>query len=303
MKTGAFVRAAVLTSAGVIVFALGVCAARAHETADSRLEELTHRLAREPGRADLYIQRGELHRLRGETAEAEADFDAARRAGSPAADLAQARLLAASGRHAAARPLVDRYLAARGSDPEGFVVRAGLRQHARDFDGAVKDLDEAVAAAWASGAATPELYLQRADAIVSATQRAPSSTAERDRNARAVDRALSGLDDGAARLGAPAVLVLKAIEMERIAGRLDAALHRVETAPEHSLAPATRALWRARLLDAAGRPREGREAWQALDALLGRIGERRELSPDLSAMRREARAALAREPERSSEDR
>lgn len=217
-----------------------------HGELDDRLRDLTARLVREPERAELYLQRGELHRLHGDRAAARADYDRAlaRDPRLDAVELARARLALEAGEAPEARAAAERFLARRPGHPEGAAVRA--RALARLGDPAAgAAFSQAIAA---SDAPEPDLFLERAAA--------PGV---------APDEALAGLEDGLRRLGPVPSLVLAAVGLERRSGRADAALARVAAAEAAAPRRETWAALRGEILAEAGRHAEARAAFE--DAL------------------------------------
>ena len=227
-----------------------VClAAAGHGELDDKIREVSARMLREPARADLCLQRGELHRLHGDRDAARRDYARALELDPrlEAVELARARLALEAGEAAEARAAVDRFLARRPGHAEGAAVRA--RALARLGDpSAAAEFSRAIDLAAAPG---PDLFLERADAA----------------GARP-DEALAGLDDGLRRLGPVPALVLAAVGIERKAGRADAALGRVAAVEASAPRRETWTALRGEILAEAGRPAEARAALaQALAAI------------------------------------
>ena len=171
-----------------------------HEADGRRLADLTRRIWRSPHDATLLIERGELHRLAGAAAAAEADYGRARRLdpGLPAVDLGIGLLRAAQGRDAEAREALDRFLARRPDAAAGLTARARvLARLGRPLD-AARDWSRAIDGAGGAGAPQPDWYLERARALDSAGE-------------AHLEQARAGLEEGIVRLGRP-VSLLRAAE-------------------------------------------------------------------------------------------
>jgi tetratricopeptide (TPR) repeat protein len=241
--------------------------ALAHGALDEQIELLNRRLAEAPDHARNRLRRGEMLRLRGEEHRdprdwnlAEADFARALEIDPGLRDvlLARARLRLAAGRPAGALPDLDRYL-------EGEPGHAGaLLWKARTLT-ALGRRDEAVAAYTRSLEAptppAPETFLERAELLEALGRR---------------DDAVRSLDEGQARLGPLPALDARALDLEIAAGRLEAALARVD----RRLAQAGRGdegqLRRAELLARLGRTADARAACEkALSALASLPASRR----------------------------
>lgn len=189
--------------------ALHPAVARAHEEPSAQIDALSGAIAANPNDATLLLRRAGLHLLDGRWDAAAIDIDRAERL-DPALDdarLLRARLHLDSGRPAAALDCADRFLARRPGDSGGLRLRAHARLALGDARAAADDLDAAIARA---SAPSPDLYLERAEAILAA---APAAEAE----------ALRGLDEAERRLGVAAPLALRAIEIELARGDTAAA--------------------------------------------------------------------------------
>src|SRR5437867_5461543 len=143
---------------------------RAHESTGPQLAEMDRRIAREPGNAELWLRRGELHRIRREPGAAEADFARARALapGMAAIDLCLGRLWLDLGAPERALPFLDHFLARTPGHVEGLVARARARSRRGEPGAAVEDWDEAIRRSLPAGIARPEWLLERADAVLAA---------------------------------------------------------------------------------------------------------------------------------------
>ena len=249
-------------SAALSIWWVGLLAAGAHGDLGRSIAAASARLADElvrpldrPARASLFLERGELYRLRGEHRLAEHDYDAAERyqPDLPAVRLARARLLLESGRHPEARRVLERLLVQTPAHPEALQLQARVLAALGRGARAVQTLDRAL-----TGSARPEpdLYLARADLLAGM-------------GPRHLPRALAGLDQGIRHLGPLVSLDDRAIDLEVALGRHDRAIARID---RQAAATIRKDVWlarRAQVLDRAGRLAEGRQTRQdALRALL-----------------------------------
>lgn len=219
--------------------------AKAHDEPSTRIAALTWQIAAEPGNAVLYLRRGELHRLDRELPEALADYARARRLdpGLVIVDLGEGRALLDANRPGEARRLLERYVRARGNDPEGRLELA--RSLARLHETNTADAEYARAIAL-SPEPRPDAYFERARFLQAA---------------RRLAAAIRVLDEGIARLGPLASLEELAMEMELAGKDPDAALARLDRIFPPGSRQETRLVRRGEILVAAGRSAEAREAF------------------------------------------
>jgi predicted Zn-dependent protease len=235
--------------------AVGGPPALAHLGVEEQIAVLDKLLEAKPEDATLYLRRGELHRIHKDWESAERDYLQARKLNP---DLAAVELCLGRMRF------------------EAGDARQALEHLERYFD----DFTAALARAGES-ASQPEIYLERARALVAA---GPAQ----------IDRALRGLDEGLQELGEPVSLQLYAVELEVGAARFDAALRRLDRLAAGSVRKEPWLMRKGAVLEAAGRPDEAGELYsRALDAISSLPASRR----DTRAVRRmesEARAGLER---------
>lgn len=205
--------AALIIAAGLV----SPAAAFAHADIVERITGLDQQIVAAPQDPALYLKRGELHRLHQDWPAALGDYDRAARLDpdNPAVHYYRGRLRLESGDPAQARPLLDRFLAARPNHANALLVRSRALVSLGEPLTAADDLTRAIALL---DPPTPEVYLERARALVAA---GPNN----------VDLALSGLDAGIARLGPLVTLIQYGIEVERTHGRYHQALGRLDTLP------------------------------------------------------------------------
>ena len=247
-------RRAVRVVAGVVIcLTLLSSFARAHEGLHEQIVAITAKIKRDPKNATLYLQRGELHRLHRDWSRATADYDRAARLqpGLTIIDLARGKMLFESHRLQQAKFVLDRFLQQQPNHVEGFITRArvlariGARvQSARDFTQALT----------LAPTPEPELYVERAQVLAD--------------DARYIEEALRGLDEGIDRLGPLVTLQLLAIDLESRRKNYDAALARLDLIAAQSERKETWLVRRGEILKNAGRIEEARATFKAaLDAI------------------------------------
>ncbi len=223
-----------------------------HAGVHERLKDMDKRISADPDNADLYIKRGELHRLHRDWDSALADYRRAAELSpdSTAIPFVRGRMFFEAGRWPAAKADLDRLLEASPDHREGLLTRARLlakleqpRAAAADYDKVIASLDNP----------TPEYYLERAKTLISA-------------GSAHIARALAGVDDGIERLGPIFTLVNFTIDIELALNRFERALGRLD-----QIRPAMASeRWfhrRGVILTLSGRPDEARNAYsQALDS-------------------------------------
>ncbi len=202
----------------VAVWLLSPATAFAHADIVERISAFDQQILQAPDSAALYFKRGELHRLHRDWPAALADYDQAARLDpeNPAVHYYRGRMRLEAGDPAQARPLLDRFLAARPDHADALLIRSRALTRLGEGLAAADDLTHAIAL---FDSPTPEVYLERARALVIA---GPAHTG----------RALNGLDAGIARLGPLVTLLQYATAIERSDGRHQQALERIDTLPD-----------------------------------------------------------------------
>ena len=253
--------------------------ASAHEGLHEQIAEVTARIKQQPKNAELYLKRGELHRLHRDWSRALEDY---RRAETldPRLDAVQfgrGRMFFEAGKPGQARAWLDRYLSRHTDQVEALVTRARVLVKLGERRAAAKDYSAAIAQ---SPRAKPEYYIERAQALL------PEGSAGRA-------DALGGIDEGIQKLGPIVTLELFAIDLELAARRYDAALARLERVASQSQRKERWLARRGEILRQAGRTAEAREAFsQALEAIKSLPQYRRNTKATLELENR-LRAALA----------
>jgi len=216
--------------------------AAAHEGLHEQIMRITERLAREPN-AELFLQRGELHRLHGNWKSAERDYLRARKLhpGLTTVDLCRGLLSLDRGRGEEALKPLRRFVTSNAEDARGHLALA----RALSLTGKAAEAANAFAAAFEHIVdPDPDLLLQYVHAVAAA--RGPAD-------------ALQQLDAWQTRIGPVVTLQLAAIDLEVASGRYDEALRRIDAAMGGAVRKET---WLERKRDIL--LRAGREA----DALL-----------------------------------
>jgi predicted Zn-dependent protease len=256
---------------------------QAHPDLDWQISQMTARIEADPRNAQLYLQRGELHRLHREWTAAESDF---RRARALQPDLAtvdfyigQMKLDADLPKQA--KKALDRFLLKEPDHARAHIARARALVRLGQPLAAVRDYDNALAAHGKDHRPEPTYYLERARALASA-------------GTEHLDAAVRGLDEGLERLGHPVTLQLYAIELELERKRYDAALARVEQIASRANRQESWLVRRGEILESAGRVAEARSAYAtALDALEALPASRRG-SRAMLRLQAQAESALER---------
>lgn len=265
------------------VFLVALLTARiagAHGAVHEQIAALDARIARAPGDAELYLERGRLYLEDRHFEEASRDF---RRAlsldpGLRAAHYFQGTSLLRSGDAAGAEREARAFLSALGKEDWGGLMR-GYRLLGQSLAEQGKPTEAAEACRSALGQADetdPGLYRECADNALAAGQS---------------PEALRILDEGIGRLGPLTVLEEKAIEIELQAGYTDNALARLGRLAggpgrERWLA------WKGEILERAGRTAEARQAFEAALAAIRALPPGRRKTRSLLRLEQEVEARL-----------
>ncbi len=228
---------------------------RAHGVTSEQVKQLTAQIQRTPNNADLYLRRGELHRHLGHTKAALADFDKVQKLAPERLEVAvyRARLYLQANVPERAQLVLDRYLKLRPTHTEAVLLRAQANTKIGARALAIQDYTTALTRL---AQPKPELFLARAQLQVEGNQLAA---------------ALTGLDEGIAKLGSLVTLQWLAIEVEMKRKRWDAALTRLDLLAAQSERKESWLVQRAEILLLAGRQEEAPHtlvaALQAIAAL------------------------------------
>ncbi|MFN0152351.1 MAG: metallophosphoesterase [bacterium] len=192
--------------------------ALAHEEPGAQVHALSEAIASSPGDAGLLLRRAALYLLDHEWDAAGIDLDRAERI-APGLDgvaVARAQLHLGTGDPARAVASANQHLARHPGSAEALRLRARAHLALGDANAAVRDLGAAIDA---SPRPAPEIYIERANAILTA-------------DANDAHDALRTLDEGEERLGVSAPLSLRAIEIELARGDTAAARRRADRLDE-----------------------------------------------------------------------
>jgi tetratricopeptide (TPR) repeat protein len=258
---------------------LGRTGVEAHGDVHEQIDALTKQISKEPAKAALYAQRGELHRVHGDWDAALADFDQVGVLDPkwPTLDFLRGRVLAEAQWLRSAKISLDRFLERRPEHVEARVVRARVLVQLGQRLAAVQDYTRALAKTIEP---RPDLYIERAQALA-AEGRAH------------LDQAVEGLDEGMRKLGPLATLQLTAVDLEAKRNRLDAALARLDKLAAQSPRQEAWLARRGNLLREAGRFTEARAAYWAALAALEKLPPTRRNVPAMVELEKQIRAALA----------
>lgn len=254
-------RALVLSLARLVTAWVVLCwwtgLAGAHGDQHERIERLTQQIAHHPRDAQLYLQRGILHRQHYEWKAAEKDLNRAiaLKPTLTTVELERGKLFLSTHRASEAKLALDRFLRAQPNHAEALLTRARTLAQLHQPVAAAADFTRVLALV---PEPTPDAYVERAQALTAA---GPAHAME----------ALRGLDEGIARLGPLVTLQLQAIEIALTVKHYDNALRRLERVAAQTQRKEAWLVRRAEILEQAGRVAEARAAWTealaAIDAL------------------------------------
>ncbi len=268
-----------LSAAGLVAFTVWLqpLIVFAHGDLHERIEGLSAQLAATPGRADLHLQRADLHRRHGAFAAALADLAEAKRLRADArlVLLAETRVASDAGQTTNTLRAADELLALEPQCSEALMLRARCRLKLNRGTEAVADFDAAIAN---SARPEPDLYLERARA-----QSALGQLAD----------AVKGLDEGMIRLGEIAALQLTATEYDRQRGDFASALARVDKIATRQPVKEPWLVLRGEILAQAGRLTEAHDTFQRVLAGIGQYAPERRSLATTAQLEARAREGLA----------
>ena len=182
----------------------------AHDDPHNSIDKITLQIQQDPNNTELYVKRGELHRISSHWNLALADFDhvAQLQPDHESVNFHRGRLLFEAGQFQLARTALDHFLSAHPNHIEGLIVRGRvLRKLDQPLD-AGQDYARALSLA---PNPTPVLFIEQAEALAEAGE-------------AYVDAAVQSLDEGIEKLGPLVLLESLAIDLEVRRQRYDAAL-------------------------------------------------------------------------------
>ena len=227
-----------------------------------QISNLSNRIAADSGNSELFLKRGELHRIHRDWQAARADYLKSRELDPELVlvDFCLGRMWLEAGQPGESRSALDRFLAAQPGNPEALAFRGRAKALEGGYREALDDFNAAITAyRGKSGIPPPELFIERARTQVTAGVKAAA--------------VLRGLDEGLELLGQPVTLHLEALELEISSGRFRSALARVDRLAAVSVRQESWLTRRGEILEVAGRDQEAvsayREALRAIDDLPG----------------------------------
>lgn len=232
----------------VTVCLLFTTAAFGHGTFHDRLAEIERQIAQQPDTAALYEQRALIYYSHEDWQAALVDLEKADRLsqGQIDTDLLRGQALDAGGQTAAAKAVLDGFISRHPDHGGALASRARVWMKLKMPKDALIDFQSALSQ---TPNAEPDLVQEVVEALISQQQ-----------NEEAADL----LEVHLKRLGNSPGLVMKALELEVVLGRYDAALTRVNVLQQTAPRPEPWMAKRASVLAQAGRTRESQAAWQAL---------------------------------------
>ena len=250
----------------------------AHGDLHEQILAVTEQIAKDPKNSELYLKRGELHRMHQEWDRAQADYDHAVALNPSLAviDFTRGRMFLEANWPHSAKVCLDRFLLKHTNHVEGFIARARtLVKLEKPLDGA-RDFTTAIRYA---PTGRPELYIERAQALTGAGDKHYAE-------------ALRGLDEGIERLGPLVTIQLHAIDLELKRKQFDAALARLEKIAAQSPRKETWLARRGEILLQGGRREEARAAYEQALKALDTLPPGRRNVPAMNELEKRIRAAL-----------
>ncbi len=251
-----------LVAVPVLVCTLCAFPVLAHVGISEEIEAVTAQLEDEPEAPELYLLRGDLHRINGHWPEAIADFNKVLQLDrdNALAELGLGRTWLDRGQFRKALRHLDRALAREPGNVRALVSRARVyRRSGRPLEAAA-DYQRAIATFTAPANPIPEYYFERARALEAA-------------GADYIGAAIATLDAGITRLGKLRIFEDYAIELERRRGNYGVARQRLDRIIERSARKEALLLRRGEILLEAGEPAAAAAdfaaARAAIDALAG----------------------------------
>ena len=258
----AVVRRPIFRLVGLLILTTAICPVpvQAHIGISEEIEAVTAQIQDDPEAPELYLLRGDLHRIKGHWSEAIADFQKVQQLDpdNVAADLGMGRTLLEQGLYKRAIKHLERALAQQPDNVRGLVARAkALRLNGKPL-AAAADYNRAIHTFQEPDKPLPEYYFERARAFEAA-------------GANYFSAAIQTLDAGMSRLGNIRILEDYAIELERKRKNYNAALLRLNRIIDRPVRKEALLTKRGEILMEADQPAEAEAdfaaAREAIDAL------------------------------------
>lgn len=261
-----------------VLLAAAPLSVRAHADLQLMIDEVSAQIRGQPTNAELYLRRGELHRVHTNWDSAQADFDRALvlNPGLAIVELARGKMFLEAGWPLSAKTALDRFVGRQPNHAEGLATRARILALLDQNLAAADDYTLALAHSVES---RPELYLERAQVLVA--EGGPH-----------LETALQGLEEGIRKIGPLVTLQLFAIDLEIKLKRFDSALVRLDRVAAQSPRKESWLERRGQILRLAGREPEAREAFQAALTALNSLPESRRRVPAMTDLEKRLRQAL-----------
>ena len=249
----------------------------AHGAYHEELQRVNEQLDASPNDGRLWYQRAWIGFLHGDWQLSLTDLEKAERLapGQLPYDFVRGQALAAGGRYEAAKTVLDDFIKANPEHGPATAMRARVLEKLGRPDDSLKDFR---AALHKKPEPEPDLYQEAAEAF-----------AARGLN----DDAVAVLQNGLERLGNIPSLLLKALDVEVVTRRFDAALLRVDAMQKAAPRPEPWMAKRASLLAQAGRTAESAAAWRALREHIAALPNLQRGSNSMSQLTAEAEHALS----------
>lgn len=240
----------------------------AHGVSSEQLKHLTVQIQSTPNNADLYLRRGEVHRQLGNAKAALADFDKVQTLAPERleVDVYRARLHLETNVPELAQLVLDRYLKLRPEHTEAVLLRAQTNAKLGERALAIRDYTTAL---HRLAQPKPELFLVRAQLQMEAKQ---------------LDAAINGLDEGIAKLGSLVTLQLMAIEVEGKRKHWDAALRRLDELSARLERKESWLVQRAEILLMANRKDEAQQTLTAALASIAALPDHLRRAPAMNTL-------------------
>ena len=229
----------------------------AHGDVHERIVQLTQQIAQSPApsnSASLYFQRAELYRIDGDFTNALIDLNHVEKLDPTVSRVGycRGRVLFEANRLQEALAPLDKYLAAKPKDPDAYTVRARALKKLGNYKASADDYTTAIAQSTPS----PELFIERAEAY---------------RGLGKPDLAIGSLEEGIRKLGPLVTLELPAMDVEVSLKRYDAALARVDLVSARLQRKETWLVRRAEIQRQAGREEAARKSYEEALAAIERL--------------------------------
>lgn len=243
-----------------------------------QLEDINQQIAKDPKNVDLYLRRGELHRVHMDWDNALADFNyiLTIEPGNTSVDYAKGRLMSDANWLLSAKGYLDRFISTHPRHAEAFTTRARVYTRLGLHQASAEDYDVSVSLSPEPG---PEMFIERAQTLAAL---GPGH----------VNKAIEGLDEGIKRIGPLVTIQLLAIDLEVKRTNFTGAIERVDGITQRSPRKETWLTRRAEILEQAGRPDEARQSYQAALAALASLPPVRRNVPAMSHLERRIRTQL-----------